>query len=117
MSCPHAIDGRSGSRRWNPDAFRPPGKLMLPILGGLSLLWFLVRVIPKPSRATYPCQRAALPLASVFFAWMIGLLGSSLALLKGKRAWRHSQPLLAVVLFAVAAAFLGASLLARNPPQ
>src|SRR3974390_173415 len=28
-------------------------------MGLFSLLWFLVRVIPKPSRAAYPCQRVA----------------------------------------------------------
>jgi hypothetical protein len=27
--------------------------------GLASLIWFLVRVVPKPSRASYPCQRAA----------------------------------------------------------
>jgi hypothetical protein len=29
--------------------------------GLLALAWFLIRVLPKPSRATYPCQRAAFP--------------------------------------------------------
>lgn len=38
-----------------------------------ATIWFLVRVIPKPSRATYPCQQAAFPLASAF---IIGLLGA-----------------------------------------
>jgi hypothetical protein len=28
-------------------------------LGVGSICWFLVRVVPKPSRASYPCQRAA----------------------------------------------------------
>jgi hypothetical protein len=47
----------------------------LTILAGLaSLIWFLVRVIPKPSRASYPCQRAAAPLASGFLIWFVGLL-------------------------------------------
>lgn len=45
-------------------------------LGLASLVWFLVRVIPKPARATYPCQRAAAPLASGFLAWLAGLLGT-----------------------------------------
>ena len=31
----------------------------------LPLLWFLVRVISKPSRASYPCQRAAAPLSKL----------------------------------------------------
>jgi hypothetical protein len=52
-------------------------------LGFLSLLWFLVRVIPKPSRAAYPCQRAAFPLASSFVVWVAALLGSTFA-------WRKS---------------------------
>ena len=37
----------------------------LPLVGLLALVWYLVRVIPKPSRASYPCQRAALPVALV----------------------------------------------------
>ena len=45
-------------------------------MGFLALLWFLVRVIPKPSRAAYPCQRAAFPLASGFVLWLAGLLSS-----------------------------------------
>ena len=52
--------------------------------GALSLLWFLVRVIPKPSRAAYPCQRVAFPLASGFVLWVAALLGSAFA-------WRKAQ--------------------------
>ena len=44
------------------------------ISGVLALLWFLVRVIPKPSRASYPCQRAAFPVASAFVVWLCGAL-------------------------------------------
>ena len=54
-------------------------------MGFLSLLWFLVRVIPKPSRAAYPCQRAAFPLASSFVVWVAALLGSAFA-------WRNVPP-------------------------
>jgi hypothetical protein len=42
-------------------------------LAGLTALaWFLLRVIPKPSRATYPCQRAAFPVATAFVLWLCG---------------------------------------------
>ena len=34
-------------------------KLAFPIVGILAIIWFLVRVIPKPSRVAYPCQQAA----------------------------------------------------------
>ncbi len=42
---------------------------------GLSALaWFLIRVIPKPSRAAYPCQQAAFPIASAFVIWLTGVV-------------------------------------------
>jgi hypothetical protein len=58
---------------------------LLPFVGLVSLLWFLIRVIPKPSRATYPCQRVAAPLASGFFVWLIGIIVSSVAYRKARR--------------------------------
>jgi len=54
---------------------------------GLSALaWFLIRVIPKPSRASYPCQRAAFPIASAFVIWLTGVVTSMFGLkLIGKK--------------------------------
>lgn len=46
------------------------------LMGLMALLWFLIRVIPKPSRASYPCQQAAFPLASAFVIWLTGIVGS-----------------------------------------
>ena len=56
----------------------------LPLVGLVSLLWFLVRVIPKPSRVAYPCQRAAFPLASGFVVWLTGAVVSRMACRKAK---------------------------------
>lgn len=42
------------------------------VVGLAALIWFLIRVLPKPSRAMYPCQRAAFPLASAFVVWIAG---------------------------------------------
>jgi len=57
--------------------FKPAGRILkgtnkvfFPLLGFAALLWFLIRVVPKPSRATYPCQRAAFPIASGFIIWI-----------------------------------------------
>jgi len=55
-------------------------KISICVLGFAALIWFLIRVIPKPSRATYPCQRAAFPIASAFVIWLTGTLGSMFAL-------------------------------------
>ncbi len=61
-------------------------------VGLFSLVWFLARVIPKPSRAAYPCQRVAFPLASSFVVWLLAVLGSAFAWRKARgrnqRVWR-----------------------------
>ena len=43
------------------------------ILGIGSTIWFLIRVIPKPSRASYPCMKASAPFMSAFVLYLIGL--------------------------------------------
>ena len=58
--------------------------ILFPIIGLSSLIWFLIRVIPKPSRATYPCMKVAAPLASTFVIYLIGLVTSVVAYTKGK---------------------------------
>ena len=60
--------------------------LLLPAIGLLALVWFLIRVVPKPSRATYPCQRIAFPFASGFIIWVVGILASLSFLKKAKHA-------------------------------
>jgi hypothetical protein len=49
---------------------------LFPITGLAALIWFLIRVVPKPSRASYPCQRVAAPLAGSFIVWFVGVIGS-----------------------------------------
>ena len=70
-------------------------KWLFPITGFLALVWFLIRVIPKPSRATYPCQRAAFPIASGFVVWITGLLVSAAALRKARQLLKQSRVVLA----------------------
>ena len=59
--------------------------------GAAALVWFLVRVIPKPGRASYPCQRAAFPVASVIPA-SARPSRSRPALSYGCVAWWQSSP-------------------------
>lgn len=65
--------------------------LAWPVAGLVSLIWFLLRVIPKPSRATYPCQRIAMPIASSFVVWIMGLASSAVALRKAGGFFRRSR--------------------------
>ena len=69
-------------------------KLIFPIVGFTALIWFLIRVIPKPSRATYPCMRAAAPLASSFVIYILGLISSFLLFKKAKKYFIESRTLL-----------------------
>ena len=59
--------------------------------GVSSLIWFLVRVIPKPSRAAYPCQRAAAPFASAFVVWLFAVLGAKWALVHRREFARQRR--------------------------
>ena len=80
-------------------------KYLFPVAGLASLVWFLIRVIPKPSRAFYPCQRVAFPLASGFVIWLTGSIASVVAFRKAKLSFarrRYILGLLCVVLSVVA---------------
>ncbi|MFC1635321.1 DUF362 domain-containing protein [Planctomycetota bacterium] len=74
---------------------------LFPIGGLLALLWFLFRVIPKPSRATYPCQRVVFPFASGFIIWLAGAVGSISAIRWAKRCLAQSRYILCVILVGV----------------
>ncbi len=78
-------------------------KSILFFFAGLTaLIWFLVRVIPKPSRAAYPCQQAAFPIASAFVLWLTGILTSTFLFARAKTIWRNSKYVIAFVLFFLA---------------
>lgn len=50
-------------------------KLLFLLMGIASTVWFLIRVIPKPSRATYPCMRVAAPFMSGFITYLLAVAG------------------------------------------
>ncbi len=79
---------------------------LFPITGLLALIWFLIRVIPKPSRATYPCQRVAFPLASGFIVWLLGLAGSVAAYRKAKRSLAQARYVLAAICIVASVGFI-----------
>ncbi len=83
------------------------GKSALPkiafiALGISSTVWFLIRVIPKPQRATYPCMRAAAPIMSAFVIWLITLSGSVLAFRKARNHFMKARYIYAASFFTLA---------------
>jgi len=77
---------------------------LFPFTGLAALIWFLVRVIPKPSRAAYPCQRLAFPLASGFIVWLVGLAASTIAFHKAKRHLVRARYVLAAICIVISVA-------------
>lgn len=72
-------------------------RIFFPILGLTSLVWFLIRVIPKPSRATYPCMKVAFPIASSFITYLIGIVSSVTAFKLAKQRFQHARYLVASI--------------------
>jgi hypothetical protein len=81
-------------------------KWLFPVTGLAALIWFLIRVIPKPSRATYPCQRLAFPIASGFVVWLLGLGASVIAFRKAKKHFSRARYALGAVCVIVSIAAL-----------
>ena len=77
-------------------------KLLFILLEILSTIWFLFRVIPKPSRASYPCMQAAAPFMSGFVLYLLSLGGVTLFLRKAWRNILNAKYLAAVTFFFIA---------------
>jgi hypothetical protein len=62
-----------------------------PLAGFGAFLWFLIRVIPKPSRARYPCMRVAAPMASSFVIGLAGFLSSVIFFKKARASMYRAR--------------------------
>ena len=71
--------------RWLESSRIKPGIFFF-LMGIVSTIWFLIRVIPKPSRASYPCVRAAAPVMSGFVIYLLSLSGISFVM---KKIWKN----------------------------
>jgi hypothetical protein len=98
------LKGKLGNiRDWMRMVHLPPFLLFL-ILGIISTVWFLIRVIPKPARAGYPCMQVAAPLMSGFIVYLLSLGGITLALRKARQRIANARYLAAGAFILVALA-------------
>lgn len=65
-------------------------RICFPLFGLAALIWFLIRVVPKPNRMDYPCQQVAAPIAFSFLAFM-GSAVTGVTTWKKFRALWHSH--------------------------
>lgn len=103
--CPRS--GRIVGLRWRGRAAR----WLFPLVGVMALVWHLVRVLPKPGRALYPCQRVAGPLAWAFAGYVVSFVTAVVAFHRARRSFRQARYGLAVACAVVAA---GAAILHLN---
>ncbi len=82
-------------------------KWLIPFTGFIAFVWFLIRVIPKPSRASYPCQRASAPLAAGFVVWLTGIFGSAALFRKSGKFLRQYRYITGVFLLIAAVILSG----------
>lgn len=76
-------------------------KILFFFLGISSLIWFIIRVIPKPSRAAYPCMRVATPLMSAFILYLVSLASTLLVFKKTNQSFMRSRFVLSFVFIIV----------------
>lgn len=62
-------------------------KIFFPLFGLAALVWFLIRVVPKPSRIEYPCQQVAAPVALSFLAFMASVVSGATTWRKFRTLW------------------------------
>jgi hypothetical protein len=101
------IPKRFNSLKDKLDKWSVPVNVTFFVVGIVSTIWFLIRVIPKPSRAAYPCMRTAAPFMSAFVISMLSFSGAFLAFRKAKESFNRSRYLMAG-LFALATIISGA---------
>ncbi len=91
--------------------FRIPQRLLFIATGIIATLWFIIRVIPKPSRAAYPCMRIAAPVMSGFVVYLLSLGGFALILRKARHHFNRARYLttgfLVIAAIIVMAVFMG----------
>jgi len=66
-------------------------KIGIIIISVIATIWFLIRVIPKPSRATYPCMQAAAPFMSGLVIYLLFIAGGGAAYIRFKQNWAKSR--------------------------
>ncbi|MCF8357210.1 MAG: DUF362 domain-containing protein [Prolixibacteraceae bacterium] len=91
-------------------------KVVYSITGFFALVWILLRVIPKPSRANYPCINAAFPFASTFVLYVAGLASSVLFFKKAGKKLKQHKWVLSVVFILMALVSVSVAMFNSNKP-
>jgi hypothetical protein len=90
------------------------------VAGIIAIIWFLVRVVPKPTRAQYPCQQIAMSISLGYIAfWGILFTGLVVWMRKAKTRFMKTTPALFVsfiVLFTITGAVFATNYFDQSEP-
>ncbi len=90
------------------------------IAGIIAIVWFLIRVVPKPQRAQYPCQQVAMSLSLGYIAfWSILFTGLVVWLRNAKTKFAKTIPTVFagfVVLFTITGAVFATNYFQAEQP-
>lgn len=78
------------------------GRIYFILTGIVSLIWLLIRVIPKPDRITYPCQRVAVANSMALLTWLFGTVVATTVFKKAFQRYRQARYPMAVFLTVLA---------------
>ena len=95
---------------------RKKWKILFFVTGLSSTIWFLIRVIPKPSRASYPCMQAASPYMAAFVIWLLSIFASAFSFRKAVLKFKKYKYISAAVFGFAGLIFALVSISQNNQP-
>jgi hypothetical protein len=84
------------------------------LFGLVASIWVLIRLIPKPSRANYPCMKIAFPIATSFIVYLTGMAASVYFFRKAGKKIKEHKLLVAVSFLLIALLSISVSLFNNN---
>ncbi len=84
------------------------------IFGLAALIWLIIRILPKPSRANYPCMKVAFPVATSFLLYLSGLFASAYFFKKARAKLREQKVIVAMSFLLIAGIAVTTALLNKN---
>ena len=94
--------------------YKLPPRFIFIVTGTISLIWFMFRVIPKPSRASYPCIKAVAPMAASFILYLLSIASFTFFLKKAKEFMRKARYSAAILFFAIGILFGAISIVVNS---
>ncbi|MBN1860765.1 MAG: DUF362 domain-containing protein [Candidatus Thermoplasmatota archaeon] len=91
------------------------------LAGVIALIWFLIRVVPKPQRAQYPCQQVALSISLGYLAfWSVLFMGLVIWLRNAKTKFAKVVPIFltcSLILFTISGAVFATNFFMQSTPR